>query len=158
VSDSRSSIPRVVVTPQQASPRITGENWVNAAFAVIFGALTPVIVAIGFFTTLILGPLALIAAPVVVIVVSRFLAQFFAARAGLRWFWRYGGCTAVTFALFIVPALWPRHSDPGVEPSLGGSIGGMAQGVAFLGLLAAAVLWLIGFLSAVPGVRRKSKR
>jgi hypothetical protein len=156
VSNSKSSVPHVAVTPKKASSRNTGENWINAAFAAILGALTPVIVAIGFFLTLFLGPLAFIAAPVVVIVVSRLLAQFFAARAGLRWFWKYGGCTAVTFALFIVPALWPRHPEPsGLEP---GSLGGGFGAALFdLGVFAAAVLWLIGFLSAVPGVRRKSK-
>jgi hypothetical protein len=126
---------------------------------VVLGALTPVIVCVAMAVTLLLGPLAWIAAPIFGAWVSFGLARHCHNQPKPSPYWVYIVSVLVTYALILLASFLPdQHSSSRSEPSLAGAQAAMMGGLVLLLVLASALIWLIGAAIAFrgPGARERS--
>jgi DNA-directed RNA polymerase subunit RPC12/RpoP len=130
-------------------------KWKNVLLLVVLGALSPWLLLIGAGTTILLGPLALIAIPVVVGYGSFFFASFCLERTPRKLFWIYCLTSLMSIALPFASELYskPGHGS-NAEPTLGGAIAATNGGLAMILMIPLGLLpWVMGLLAAL----RKSK-
>ena len=131
----------------RTEPRPLGElpHWARVIWLVALGALTPFIVSVAIVITVILGPLAFVAGPVLGTWVSMILTRHCRQHAPPCRFWIYFVSVLSVYSLILLSAFLPGGSKPGGhEPSLGGAQAAMSGGIVILLLLGSSVLWLLG--------------
>jgi hypothetical protein len=153
---------RVVASMPTASPMTEPRpprelpRWARVSWLVALGALTPFIVSVAVVLTAFLGPLALVAGPVLGTWVSVVLTRHCREHAPPRRFWIYLVSVLLVYGLILLSAFMPGGSKPGApEPSLGGAQAAMFGGIAILLLLGSCVLWLLGAAIASVGSDRQ---
>lgn len=125
------------------------KQWSTGILVISFGVLTPFLLSLTALAvaTMITGPFALFAVPIVTIAVSSALATGCRRLKGNRWFCWYVGVTAITFLVLIAPRhLKPRSSGQSLEAAIAAASAGLEALI--------PALWLMGLLHAL----RKSSR
>lgn len=148
-------IPVVALRPTK-SPRVTpppsGElpRWVRAAWLVVLGALTPVIVTVAMILTGLLGRLAFVVGPALGTWVSFALTRHCRHQAPPQQFWIYPVSTLSVYGLILLSVFLPGGSKSGGhEPSLAGAQAAMAGGIVLLVVLVSALFWSLGAAIAI---------
>jgi len=97
-------------------------GWLRIVWQVVLGALTPLIGSAAMAVTLILGPLAWIAAPILGTWVAFGLARHCRDQPKPTRYWVYIVTVLSAYALILLPPFLPtRHHSGGGEPSLAGA-------------------------------------
>ena len=107
----------------------------------LLGSLCPVVMLVAMAVTLVLGPFAVVIAPVVALTIAILACGYVYLRAGPRWFWFY---VAIGLAFSIMVQFWPEHIQPSAAQS-GASGFALAQASIAARLLhrLVMVLWLL---------------
>jgi hypothetical protein len=128
----------LVHIPREATPA-TFHKWIMLLALGLLGSLCPLVMLVTMALTLVLGPFALVIAPLVALAIAILSCGYVHLRAGSRWFWYY---TAMGLMFSIIIQFWPSHIQPEAQPGASGFVLAQASIAATLLHRLVTGLWL----------------